>query len=103
MASLLEPVEQGLDIFNNKFSWFFNQISCWLLFIMPIPVFLDVLARYIFASSIPGVIEIEGYLLLIIVFLALAYTQYSEGHIRIDLLITKFPDRVDVAPPSTAS
>jgi len=94
MASLLEPVEQGLDIFNNKFSWFFNQISCWLLFIMPIPVFLDVLARYIFASSIPGVIEIEGYLLLIIVFLALAYTQYSEGHIRIDLLITKFPDRV---------
>lgn len=87
-----ELLEQKLDVFNRKVNKFFNRVSCILLFIMPIPVFLDVLARYLFASSIPGVIEIEGYLLLAIVFLALAYTQLSEGHIRIDLLITKFPN-----------
>ena len=92
MDRTLHLLEQKLETFNSTFSRFFNQISCCLLFIMPIPVFLDVLARYLFASSIPGVIEIEGYLLLIIVFLALAYTQFSEGHIRIDLLIVKFPD-----------
>lgn len=92
MARTLQLLEQKLGTFNSTVSKFFNQISCCLLFFMPIPVFLDVLARYFFASSIPGVIEIEGYLLLIIVFLALAYTQFSEGHIRIDLLITKLPE-----------
>jgi tripartite ATP-independent transporter DctM subunit len=92
MTRVLELIEQKLDIFNRKISGFFNRISCYLLFLMPIPVFLDVLARYLFEKSIPGVIEIEGYLLLIIVFLALAYTQFSEGHIRIDLLIVKFPE-----------
>lgn len=94
MVITLQLLEQKLQTFNSNVSRFFNQVSCCLLFFMPIPVFLDVLARYLFASSIPGVIEIEGYLLLIIVFLALAYTQFSEGHIRIDLLITKFPDRI---------
>jgi len=92
VARTLQLLEQKLQTFNSNVSRFFNQVSCCLLFIMPIPVFLDVLARYLFASSIPGVIEIEGYLLLTIVFLALAYTQFSEGNIRIDLLITKFPD-----------
>jgi tripartite ATP-independent transporter DctM subunit len=92
MSRMTQLLEQKLDIFNARVSRFFNQISCLLLFLMPIPVFLDVLARYLFEESIPGVIEIEGYLLLIIVFLSLAYTQFSEGHIRIDLLLSRFPE-----------
>ncbi|MDX2448189.1 MAG: TRAP transporter large permease subunit [Desulfobacterales bacterium] len=88
----LERLEQNLGTFNRKVTTFFNRVSCLLLFIMPIPVFLDVLARYFFASSIPGVIEIEGYMLLGVVFLALAYTQFSDGHIRIDLFISKLPE-----------
>jgi tripartite ATP-independent transporter DctM subunit len=94
MSRMTQLLEQKLDIFNARVSRFFNQISCLLLFLMPIPVFLDVLARYLFEESIPGVIEIEGYLLLIIVFLSLAYTQFSEGHIRIDLLLSRFPEKV---------
>jgi tripartite ATP-independent transporter DctM subunit len=58
---------------------------------MPLPVFFDVLARFIFGGSVPGAIEIESFMLLIIVFLGLAFTQVDEGHIRIDLLISKFP------------
>jgi tripartite ATP-independent transporter DctM subunit len=87
----LDLLEKKLDVFNRKVSTFFNRVSCLLLFIMPIPVFFDVLARYLLESSIPGAIEIESYLLLGVVFLALAYTQYSDGHIRIDLFITKLP------------
>jgi len=94
MASTIKIVEEKLVVFNSTISKFFNKISSLLLFIMPIPVFLDVLARYLFEASIPGVIEIEGYLLLAIVYLALAYTQFVEGHIRIDLLLAKFPARL---------
>jgi len=92
MASILESVEETLGRFNGKTGRIFNNVSCFLMFIMPIPVFLDVLARYLFSKSIPGVIEIEGYMLLIIVFLALGFTHSKEGHIRIDLLISKFPE-----------
>ncbi len=89
MAGMLNLLEQKLDTFNQRISKFFNNISCILLFLMPIPVFIDVLARYLLHESFPGAIEIEGYMLLIIVFLALAFTQSSEGHIQIDLLITR--------------
>jgi len=68
-----------------------NYVSLALLGIMPLPVFFDVLARFLFKGAVPGTIEIEGFMLLIIVFLGLAFTQISEGHIRIDLLISKFP------------
>lgn len=92
MISILQLFEKKLDWFNSKISRSFYKISCLLLFIMPFPVFFDVLARYLFSKSIPGAIEIESYLLLIIVFLSLAYTQFHEGHIRIDFLISKFPE-----------
>nr|WP_277998729.1 TRAP transporter large permease subunit [Moorella sulfitireducens] len=58
---------------------------------MPIPITLDVLARLILRKSLPGIIEMEEFMLVILVFLGLAYIQAEKEHIRIELLVSRFP------------
>ena len=54
-------------------------------------LFIDVIARLAFKGSIPGAIEIESFILLIIVFLGIAFIQFNEGHIRIGFIVSRFP------------
>ncbi len=80
-----------LEKFIGSASRWANYISMAFLLIMPIPVFIDVVARLAFKGSIPGGIEIESFILLIIVFLGVAFIQYNEGHIRIKFIVSRFP------------
>jgi len=80
-----------LERFITPISGLFNYAAAGFLFLMPIPVFIDVVSRLTFKGSIPGGIEIEEFFMLFIVYLGLAFTQLDDGHIRIDLLISKFP------------
>ena len=57
--------------------------------LMSIPIVVDVAARFIFRNSVPGIIELEEFFMVVIVFLSLAHTQRTEGHIVIDLLTCK--------------
>ncbi len=78
--------------FICKTSRGFNWIACSALCIMPIPVFIDVILRFTISKAIPGGIEIQEFLLLILVFLGLASTEFEGGgHIQIDLLIGRLP------------
>ncbi len=63
-----------------------KAISAFAIGIMAIPIFLDVAARFIMKKSLPGIIEIEEFFMIVIVFLSLAATQQKEGHISIELL-----------------
>jgi TRAP-type C4-dicarboxylate transport system permease small subunit len=47
---------------------YFKHIAAILLVLMPIPVFLDVVIRLVVDYSLPGIIELEEFLLLIIIF-----------------------------------
>jgi tripartite ATP-independent transporter DctM subunit len=71
-----------------------NDVAAVLLCILPLPVFFDVLFRFLFSSSIPGAIEIEELLMGILVFYGIAYTHTHGGHINIDLLTAKIPPKV---------
>ena len=91
MAIGLGLATRRLERFIGSASGIANYISLGFLLIMPLPVFSDVLARFAFKGSIPGVIEIEGFILLIIVFLGIAFIQFNEGHIRIEFIVSRFP------------
>ena len=80
-----------LEGFTNPISRLFNNISAAILLLMPLPVFFDVTSRLTFAGSIPGVIEIEEFMLAIIVFFGIAFTQFEDEHIRIEFLTSRFP------------
>ncbi len=69
-------------------------ISTIAVALMSIPIVLDVLARFALSKSVPGIIELEEFFMVVIVFLSLAHSQRTEGHIVIDLLTCKLPQKI---------
>lgn len=51
----------------------------------------DVIARYVFRNPIPGTEELEEFMLVVVGFLGLAYTGVLKSHVRVDLIVKKFP------------
>jgi len=52
-------------------------------------VVAEIIGRYIFGHPIPGQVEIATLALVVIVYLALPYTQMLDGHIRVDVFISR--------------
>ena len=89
-GSVFSPLEK----FVHPSSRFLNYVACAALCIMPIPVFIDVVLRFTVSRTIPGGIEIQEYLLLILVFFGLAGADWEGGgHIQIDLVLGKLSER----------
>ena len=63
-----------------------------ILFMMLLTT-LDVVLRYAFNRPLVGVYELQEFMLVGVVFLALAYIQSSNGHIYVDLLSNRFSER----------
>lgn len=81
-------INRWLDKVDN----FFGYISAAILFLMMVWIFVDVVLRTAFNSPITGTLEITGeYLMPIIVYFAISYTQKYKGHVNVDLLEQKFP------------
>ena len=51
----------------------------------------DVACRYIFNRPIIGVFELTEYLVLILIFSFIGYTQSQGGHVSVDLLLPRLP------------
>ena len=71
-----------------------NIASTIIVGIMILPIVFDVLSRILFNKSLMGVIELMEFSMVAIVFGALANTQINKGHIRIDILVERFPKKV---------
>jgi len=64
-----------------------------IILVMMFLTTLDVVLRYIFSSPLPGVYELQEFMLVGAVFLALAYVQSLKGHIYVDLFTNRFSER----------
>ena len=53
-----------------------------------------VLVRYVLGIPVLWVPEIVGYLMVVLVFLALGETMLAERHIKIDLFVSRLPRRL---------
>jgi len=97
---LAEFLRRRLNPLNKRL----EGISALVAGIMSVPIFLDVTARMIFGKSIPGIIEAEEFMMILIVFLALAFLQADKEHVSIDLLYARLPERmkafVDIFNPA---
>ncbi len=56
----------------------------------------DVICRYLFNSPILGAFEITEFLVLILIFSFLGYTQAQKSHVSVDLLTSLFPRKVQL-------
>jgi len=81
MDRLLSPVCRNM-----------SAVSSAVVGLMSLPVVLDVICRFFFSKSIPGIIDIEELAMVVVVFLALGFLQLEKEHIYIDLLVSHFPE-----------
>jgi TRAP-type C4-dicarboxylate transport system permease small subunit len=68
-------------------------ISAVATFVMMVLVVANVAGRYLFNKPLTGTLEFTESLLVLIIFLSLALTQYDGGHIRVTLLTRRLPKR----------
>lgn len=71
-----------------------HTICCLAIFAMMILITFDTIGRYFFNNPIQGSYEItELYLMIMVVFLTLSFTFKNGGHIRIDILYSRFSQK----------
>lgn len=77
---LLSSAEKVLDVAGAG--------ACFLLMLI---VIVEIFARYVFRVAAPGIYDFAQLLMVAIVFLGLAYTQSQNGHIHVDILVSRLP------------
>ncbi len=89
----LKKTLKVVENFSFRLSRVINGVGICLILAMMLLTVSDVLLRYVFNHPIPGSYELIKFMMLIVVFYGLAYTAVKKGHITIDLLLTRLPDR----------
>jgi TRAP-type C4-dicarboxylate transport system permease small subunit len=82
---------------DKKLAWFSSALSCvgaFSLFTMMCLTTVDVVGRYLFNNPITGVFELTEYLVLILIFSFIGYTQSQKGHVAVDILLPLLPDNL---------
>jgi len=77
-----------------------NRWVCYLGMLLILPLMLltsaDVIGRAAWARPIPGIVELSSYMLDIFILLGLAYTQQVKGHVRVSMLTSRLPPRIQI-------
>jgi TRAP-type C4-dicarboxylate transport system permease small subunit len=91
---LLGKIGRILDRLIVKMSNVGAAIGVVVIIIMIFLVTLSVLLRYIFMIGLPFTTEYSEYLLLILVYMGLAYTTIKEKHITVDFVVKRLSKKV---------
>ena len=89
---------------DKKMAWLSTALSylgALSLFTMMCLTTVDVVGRYLFNRPITGVFELTEYLVLILIFSFIGYTQSKKGNVAVDILLPLLPPKmkklIDVA------
>lgn len=74
-----------------------------LLTFVVLAVSVEIIARYILNYSIKGVVEITEYSLLAITFIGAAWLLKREGHVKVDLILSRVTPRAQTTFNTTTS
>lgn len=74
----------------------FSGLACALLIFIMLAVCAEIVMRYFLNAPILWVVEISEVILLYITFLGAAWLLRREGHVRIDMLLTRLPPKAQV-------
>jgi TRAP-type C4-dicarboxylate transport system permease small subunit len=90
-------LKQGFESWIYPISRVMNRVASIALFAMMFLTIADVFLRKVFSWSILGTVEVTEFLLLILVFFALAQTEVLNGHVKVDLVMGRFSERTQAA------
>jgi TRAP-type transport system small permease protein len=77
----------------GRLSRVFAYAGATALFFMVLLTTTDVVGRYLFNAPITGVFEITEFLVLMVIFSFIGYTQSQKNHIAVDLVFNLFPKK----------
>ncbi len=87
---MLKTIFKIIDGVNKLFV----NAAALVLFGMMLMTSLDVVGRYLFNAPLTGVFELTEFMMVCVVFLAMAYTQAGKGHVAVDLVVNRFPEKI---------
>lgn len=90
------PAIRLFEKITHSLSFWLYQLAGVGLVGMMLLTIADIIGIKIFASPVPGAIEVVAFLGVVAIGAAIAYTQVLHGHIRVDFIIMKFPPRAMV-------
>jgi len=86
-----------LEKFVNSLSNWLNWVAGAGLIAMLALIVADIIGAKLFKWPIPGGIEIVGFLGVVVTAFAVAYTQVVRGHIEVEFLVARLPQRARMA------
>jgi TRAP-type C4-dicarboxylate transport system permease small subunit len=89
----IEPIIKGLESWIYPVSRLMSRIASAFLFLMMLLTVTDVFLRKVYSKSILGTVEVTEFMLLIVIFFALAHTEVLNGHVKVDLVMSRFGPR----------
>ena len=82
-----------MKIIHHLSRWF-AYISTGVMGLMMLLTVADVFMRTVFDSPITGTTEVTEFMMVIVVFPALAWCAVTRRHVQVDLLVSHLPPRV---------
>lgn len=71
-----------------------GRITGWCAFALVVVMAFNVLLRYLFRTGSVAMQELEWHLMAPICLLGLSYALLHDGHVKVDILYGRFPERV---------
>lgn len=88
-----EALERGARLVD-RLSRAGGVVAGALALVMMASIGREVIGRYFFNAPTDWVVELDGYLLVALVYLAGGYILLTDGHLRVDLVYLRLPGRV---------
>jgi TRAP-type C4-dicarboxylate transport system permease small subunit len=93
----MNKVLHYMDRIIARISYVMSIIGASCLILMTLVVTADVILRYFFNRPIKGANEIIEFAMIVLVFWALANTQYKKANVTVDVLFNKIPQKAQFA------
>jgi len=89
VALALRQLARKIDAFQERF----GRAISWIMLLMVLVVFYDVIMRYAFRTSSVWLQELEWHLFGVVYLLAAGYTMLWDEHVRVDIVYSRWPSR----------
>ena len=90
---IFETAANGLNRVLFPISRYLCYAGAVITLLMALGMIVDLISRFIFNRPLPGMIEYQTFMLVIMGFFSLAYTMVKDGHVSVDILMARFhPD-----------
>ena len=90
----LSKAADALNKVIRPVSKWFHSIGVGILAVMMFLTAADVALRYVLNKPLLGAFDLTEYMMAIIVSCGLAYCAIKKGHVKVDLVVSRFPQRV---------